>query len=781
MADPSRRYERRRTTVIQRYGYIFLIFLMLGIGTATAQEPVSQIRIGTSVPNVRFQVDGVDYQSTQTFFWTRGSKHFISLVPQQDSRSAGSRYVFSSWLLSDGTSFGTSPSITITADPSITSITANVTLEHTILLYFYDCPDPLVRCPGSNGQVTVNGQAYFGGTQLWLGAGGNVTISAEPFAGFVFGGWSQAFGPDLDRRPALTFVHDRPRNIFARFDGAKPVRLETVPPDLTILVDRAPVKTPANVDWAFGTPKLLSAETQRDPYGALWVLDGFDGLAKGQNVVYTPRVGQNGQVTLTARFIPGAAFNVSTSPAGLRVRVQGSDNPVGYNTYVGVNRQMEVEAPPELTDATGRKYIFVSWNNSGAAKQTVTVPEKGINLIAQYRKLPRVIVDTRPSGFTLRVDGTLCRTPCVLDREAAATARLEASSLVALSSDVSRMEFAGWQDGEAAGERSVAFDADAKTFVANYLSAHRIFVGANPERAARISFSPASPDGFYRFGTNVTMTVAAQPGFRFRRWDGDLSGTFANTVLPVTGPKQATANFDIVPFADPAGVRNAAGETPEPGVAPGSVAAIIGANLVDRTEQGPSGPLAQTLAGLVVRIGTRLLPLYWVSPERIDFLVPSDLEPGSYRVVVQRTGQPEVVSDMLVVRNAPGLFVRDDGPAGQRPIAVAIRPNGTQVTADAPAVAGESITLLATGSGPYDLAAPDGFPLPDFLTYRLQDGVQVMLGENTIDPTFAGGRAGQVGVNAIRFTVPASAAGQTLELRLRVNNRVSNTAALPVR
>lgn len=771
--------------MIQRYGSILFILMMLSIRSATAQEPVSQIRIGTSTPNVRFQVDGVDYQSTQTFFWSRGSKHIISLVALQDSRTSGSRYTFSGWTLADGTTFSTSSTATVTADPSVTSITATVLLEHTILLYFYDCPNPLIRCPGSNGQVTVNGTVYYGGTQVWLTAGSNIVIVAEPYAGFVFGGWSQAFGVDADRRPIQTFLHDRPRNIFARFDGAKPVRLETVPPELTVLVDRTPIKTPADVDWAFGAPKLLGAlSPQRDAFGALFVLDGFDGLPKGQNVLYTPAVGANGAVTVTARFIRGAAFNVSTSPVGLKVKVQGSDNPVGYNFYAGVDRKIDVDAPLETTDSNGRKYIFEGWSNDGTAAQTVTVPEKGINLIARYRKLPRVIVDTRPSGYLLQVDGAMCLTPCVLDRPTAATARIVAPAIASLNSDVSRMEFNGWQDaaGEAMLERSVTFDGDAKSVVATYQSAHKIFIGASPDKAARFSFTPASPDGFYRFGTNVTMSVDAQRGFRFRRWDGDLVGTFANTVLSVTGPKQATANFDIVPFADPAGVRNAAGETPEPGVAPGSVAAIIGANLVDRTEQGPSGPLAQTLAGAVVRIGTRLLPLFWVSPERIDFEVPSDLEPGSYRITIQRSGQPEVASDMLVVRNAPGLFTRDDGAAGQTPIAVAIRANGTQITADSPAVPGEQLTLLATGAGRYDLLAPDGFPLPDFLTYKLLDPAEVLLGDLTVSPTFAGGRGGQVGVNAIRFTVPSSATpGATLTLRLKVNDRLSNTAALPIR
>jgi uncharacterized protein (TIGR03437 family) len=373
----------------------------------------------------------------------------------------------------------------------------------------------------------------------------------------------------------------------------------------------------------------------------------------------------------------------------------------------------------------------------------------------------------------------------VLDKEATASVKVTASAIASLSSEFSRMEFAGWLDGggETMLERTLTFDGgDARAVTATYQSAHRITIGANPAQAARFRFNPPSPDNFYRFGTNVTMNVETLPGFRFRRWEGDLAGTFANTVLPITGPKQATANFDIVPFVDPAGVRNAAGETPEPGVAPGSVAAIIGAHLAEVTEQGPSAPLTQTLSGVVVRMGTRILPLFWASPDRIDFQVPSDLEPGTHRITIQRTGQPEVSGDMLVVRNSPGLFTRDDGPAGQSPIAVAIRANGQQVTAADPAVPGEQLTLLATGAGPYDLLSLDGFALPDFMTYRLVDPVQVLLGDAVIEPSFAGGRAGQVGVNAIRFTVsPTATPGTTLKIRLSVNGRLSNTAALPIK
>ncbi|PYT26590.1 MAG: hypothetical protein DMG58_22105 [Acidobacteria bacterium] len=51
-------------------------------------------------------------------------------------------------------------------------------------------------------------------------------------------------------------------------------------------------------------------------------------------------------------------------------------------------------------------------------------------------------------------------------------------------------------------------------------------------------------------------------------------------------------------------------------VAPGSIVSIYGPKLAPATEIGPDSPLAQTLGGLTVTIGERLLPLFFASPGR---------------------------------------------------------------------------------------------------------------------------------------------------------------------
>ena len=101
---------------------------------------------------------------------------------------------------------------------------------------------------------------------------------------------------------------DRPRTIRAFFDGSARISLRTIPEYMQVLVDRAPVSTPADVDWAQGVPKLLGGVSpQRDDSGGLWVFDSWDnGLPKGQNVTFTPVVGKNDQQILTARFVRAA-------------------------------------------------------------------------------------------------------------------------------------------------------------------------------------------------------------------------------------------------------------------------------------------------------------------------------------------------------------------------------------------------------------------------------------------------------------------------------------------
>ena len=85
---------------------------------------------------------------------------------------------------------------------------------------------------------------------------------------------------------------------------------------------------------------------------------------------------------------------------------------------------------------------------------------------------------------------------------------------------------------------------------------------------------------------------------------------------------------------------NAAGTTPQTGVAPGGIVSIFGVNLATDTLVAPDGMLPQTLGGLTVRVGDRLLPLFFVSPQQINAQVPDDMATGRPGVDRQSGGPP---------------------------------------------------------------------------------------------------------------------------------------------
>ena len=139
---------------------------------------------------------------------------------------------------------------------------------------------------------------------------------------------------------------------------------------------------------------------------------------------------------------------------------------------------------------------------------------------------------------------------------------------------------------------------------------------------------PASPDGFYSAAATVNVSVTPLPGFKFRSWTGDLSGTSPAGAVAMTAPRAVMAILDKVPYVSPAGVENGAGSTPVAAVAPGSVVSVFGANLAAGTAVGAANPLPQTLGGVTVTIGQQFMPIFFASPGQINFQLPDGVALG---------------------------------------------------------------------------------------------------------------------------------------------------------
>lgn len=104
-------------------------------------------------------------------------------------------------------------------------------------------------------------------------------------------------------------------------------------------------------------------------------------------------------------------------------------------------------------------------------------------------------------------------------------------------------------------------------------------------------------------------------------------------------------------------------------VAPESIAAIFGQNLALNTAQAAATPLPVILAGTVVRIKDsagvdHTAPLFFVSPQQINFLVPSGVAPGAATVAVLRLNEEIGRGLMQVASVAPGLFSANSSGQG---------------------------------------------------------------------------------------------------------------------
>jgi uncharacterized protein (TIGR03437 family) len=268
------------------------------------------------------------------------------------------------------------------------------------------------------------------------------------------------------------------------------------------------------------------------------------------------------------------------------------------------------------------------------------------------------------------------------------------------------------------------------------------------------------------------------PGYRFRNWNGDLSGSLPAGVVSMNSPRRVQALLDRVPYIAPAGVSNAAGPTPQPGLAPGSIVSIFGENLSTALAVGPESPLAQTLAGVTVRAGDRLLPLFFVSPSQINLLLPPELAEGAQSLTVSGPGSPDVQAPFTVVRAAPGIFAQ---VLNGQSFAVATHEDGSPVAADSPARKSELLTLYGTGFGPTDRPRPQGFAVPVSPAFLMTDAVNLQVGDTAVTPMAAFAVAGRIGVDAVQFRLgDETPGGVSLSFRVIIAGQESNTVLLPV-
>lgn len=213
----------------------------------------------------------------------------------------------------------------------------------------------------------------------------------------------------------------------------------------------------------------------------------------------------------------------------------------------------------------------------------------------------------------------------------------------------------------------------------------------------------------------------------------------------------------------------------EAAIAPDSIVTAFGTLLATRVEAAALSPLPTTLAGTTVKVtdsaGTeRLAPLFFVSPNQINYNVPAETAPGQAFVEV-RSGDGTISQGTLNVKAvAPAIFSANaDGRGVPAANLLRIKPDGAQMyeslaefdTTDRrfktkaidPGLEGDRLFLILYLTGIRGASDPnrDG---------NLNESFRFLLAGVQTSPLFAGPLPGFVGLDQLNAEIPRSLAGR---------------------
>lgn len=202
-------------------------------------------------------------------------------------------------------------------------------------------------------------------------------------------------------------------------------------------------------------------------------------------------------------------------------------------------------------------------------------------------------------------------------------------------------------------------------------------------------------------------------------------------------------------------------------LAPNTIATLYGQNLAYGTKTLPGNtPVG---GDATVNIGGYVATLYYISPTQINFLIPPNLLPGTFNLVIVTDSLQGPTIPIQLAPTAPALFQLD-----QQNI-IATSAAGSLITPAASAQPGDVVVLYATGLG--QTVPPVGYgetPSSPAALAMLAD-FQVLLDGNPIDPSgiaYAGIAPGFSGLYQINVTLPATT-GSNPEIRIAIGAAVS--------
>ncbi|MFZ4628058.1 MAG: hypothetical protein ACOYNR_06985 [Blastocatellia bacterium] len=223
-------------------------------------------------------------------------------------------------------------------------------------------------------------------------------------------------------------------------------------------------------------------------------------------------------------------------------------------------------------------------------------------------------------------------------------------------------------------------------------------------------------------------------------------------------------------------------------VARGSIVAAFGTRLATGSESAPTLPLPTSLGGTTAIIrdvtGTdRPAPLFFVSPQQVNYQVPVETIEGPAKLTLTNRQGETAMSRLEVVRVAPALFTMDGSGQGL-PVASLIRTtaNGQQTQ--------ESVWRAMPGGGIVPRPIPLGPSTDDLFVVLYGTGlrfrsalshVTVTIGGVASQVLYLGESGGYVGLDQCNVRIPRSLQGRgVVDVTLIVDGIRANPVQLTI-
>ena len=212
-------------------------------------------------------------------------------------------------------------------------------------------------------------------------------------------------------------------------------------------------------------------------------------------------------------------------------------------------------------------------------------------------------------------------------------------------------------------------------------------------------------------------------------------------------------------------------------IAPGEIVSIFGIQLAATTASANQLPLPTQLSNVQVMVNGVSAPLLYVSPQQINAQIPVD-STGFAQLQVITSGGNVARSSFAIAPAVPGIFTTNWQGTG--PGAIAHSATGQLVTAENPAVAGETITIYSTGLGVVSPVVATG-NAPAKPQGETVLPVTAAISGTSARVVYAGLAPSVPGLYQVDAQVPAGVAAGVQPLQIVQNGALSNIVTLAVR